>query len=183
MRNEGLPGCTSPDHVPISKEEKKMKTTMQRAAVVSLVIAGLTALNQSKTFQLHANPQACSASILLGGYGTATTGLINNSSNPNDFTIATFVPFAEAVRFVFDGRGKLSGSSSADFGGSNFPVSFTGTYSVKPDCTGSLTADIGGSLIHRDLVIVDGGKEVDFVSNDPGLVIAGSMKKQRPEED
>jgi hypothetical protein len=156
-----------------------MKNNMQRAAAVFLVIAGLTALNQSKTFQLHANPQACSASILLGGYGAGTTGLINNSSDPNDFTIGTFVPFAEAVRFVFDGGGKVSGSSTADFGGSSFPVTFSGTYSVKPNCTGSLAVNAGGSIIHRDLVIVDGGKEVDFVSTDPGLVIAGYMKKQR----
>lgn len=57
---------------------------------------------------------------------------------------------------------------------------FQGTYTVSPNCTGSLTVDAGSSgIIHRDLVIVDGGNEVEFVSTDPGLVIAGSMRKQR----
>ena len=78
------------------------------------------------------------------------------------------------------GHGNFSGSSTADFGGSAFPVAFTGTYTVNANCTGSLTADAGPSGInHRDLVIVDAGKEVEFVSTDPGLVIAGYMKKQR----
>jgi hypothetical protein len=58
-------------------------------------------------------------------------------------------------------------------------VTFTGTYTVKANCTGNLTADAGASgIIHRDLVIVDSGKEVEFVSTDPGVVIAGYMKKQ-----
>jgi hypothetical protein len=56
------------------------------------------------------------------------------------------------------------------------------THSVKPNCTGSLTADAGSNgFIHRDLVIVDSGKEVKFVSTDAGLVISGHMKKQHTE--
>jgi hypothetical protein len=157
-----------------------MKTNMQRTALVLLVIAGMVALNGTKGFTLHADSQVCTPAILRGGYGTGTTGLINSSSNVNnDVTIPTFVPFAEAVHFVFDGNGKFSGSSTADYGGIAFPVTFTGTYLVRPNCTGKLTADAGDNgIIHRDLVIVDSGKEVDFVSTDPGLVIAGSMKKQ-----
>ena len=57
---------------------------------------------------------------------------------------------------------------------------FTGAYAVNANCIGSLTVDAGPSgIVHRDLVIVDAGKEVDFVSTDPGVVIAGYMKKQR----
>ena len=156
-----------------------MKTNMQRAAVVLLMIAALTALTGSKAFRLHADSSACTNAILRGGYGAGTTGLINSSSNSNDVTIPTFVPFAEAVHFVFDGNGKFSGSSTADYGGTVFPVTFTGTYLVRPNCTGKLTADAGNNgIIHRNLVIVDSGREVEFVSTDAGLVIAGSMKKQ-----
>jgi hypothetical protein len=163
-------------------KEKTMKTSLQRAALVVFVIAGLVALNGSKSFRLHAASQVCTAAILQGGYGAGTTGLINSSSNSNDVTIPTFVPFAEAVHFVFDGHGKFSGTSTADYGGTIFPVTFTGTYSVKPNCTGRLIADAGDNgIIHRALVIVDGGQEVEFVSTDAGVVIAGYMKKQRSE--
>ena len=157
-----------------------MKTNMKRATTVLLVIAGLTALTGSKAFKLQANPPACTTAILQGGYGAGTSGLINSSGNPNDIRIRTFVPFAEAVYFAFDGHGHLSGSSTADYGGFIFPVTFTGTYTVNENCTGSLTVDAGSNgIVHRDLVIVDGGKEVEFVSTDPGIVIAGYMKKQR----
>jgi hypothetical protein len=161
------------------------KINVKRAGAVVLAIAGCLTLGRSKTLSLHAaESHGCTNAILRGGYGAGTTGLINNSSNPNDITIPTFVPFAEAVRFVFDGAGNLSGTSTADFGGSSFPVTFTGTYSVKPNCTGNLTVDAGANgIIHRDLVVVDGGREVEFVSTDSGLVIAGSMKKQRTDEE
>jgi hypothetical protein len=157
-----------------------MKTNLKRSATVLLVMAGLAALTGSNAIKLHANPQACTTAILRGGYGAGTTGLINTSGNPNDIRIRTFVPFAEAVYFLFDGNGNLSGSSTADFGGFVSPVTFTGTYTVNANCTGSLTVDAGANgIVHRDLVIVDAGKEVDFVSTDPGVVIAGYMKKQR----
>ena len=153
---------------------------LKRATTVLLVIAGLTALIGSKAWKLHATTPACSNAILRGGYGAGTTGLINISSNPNDIKIKTFVPFAEAVHFLFDGHGNLSGTSTADFGGFVSPVTFTGTYTVNGNCTGNLTVDAGASgIVHRDLVIVDAGREVEFVSTDPGVVIAGSMKKQR----
>jgi hypothetical protein len=156
-----------------------MKISMQHAPLVLVMITGLTALTGSKAFKLHADSSVCTNAILRGGYGAGTTGLINSSSNSNDVTIPTFVPFVEAVHFVFDGNGKFSGSSTADYGGTIFPVTFTGTYLVRPNCTGKLTADAGDNgIIHRDLVIVDSGKEVEFVSTDPGLAIAGYMRKQ-----
>ena len=157
-----------------------MKTYLKRATALLLVMAGLAALSGNKAFKLHANPQACSTAILEGGYGAGTTGLINTSGNPNDIRIRTFAPFAEAAHFLFDGHGNLSGSSTVDFAGFISPVTFTGTYTVNANCTGNLTVDAGSSgIVHRDLVIVDAGKEVEFVSTDPGVVIAGYMKKQR----
>ncbi len=148
-------------------------TTERFIAVVLSVASFLVATAGSM------RAEQCDESILKGGYGTATTGLINSSANPTDITIGTFVPFVEAVRFVFDGHGNISGFSTANYGGSSFPVTFTGIYSVKADCSGNMTINAGvNGIIHRDLIIVDDGKEVDFVSTDPGLSIAGSMKKQ-----
>jgi hypothetical protein len=157
-----------------------VKTNLKRAIALLLAIVGLAVLSGNKAFKLHANPQACSTTTLQGGYGAGTSGLINTSGNPNDIRIKTFAPFAEAAYFLFDGHGNLSGSSTVDFAGFISPVTFTGTYTVNANCTGSLTVDAGASgIVHRDLVIVDAGKEVEFVSTDPGVVIAGYMKKQR----
>ena len=160
------------------------RMNIKRAGTLVLVIASFVALGRSITLSLNAaESHRCSTALLRGGYGASTTGLINSSSNPNNITIPTFVPFAEVVHFISDGGGKISGSSTADFGGTSFPVTFRGTYSLKTNCTGNLTINAGANgIIHRDLVLVDGGREVEFVSTDPGLVIAGSMKKQLTEE-
>lgn len=159
------------------------KINVKSVCAVLLAMAGIITLSGTNVLKLHAqDSDVCTSSILRGGYGSGTTGLINNSSNPNDITLPTFVPFTEAVHFVFNGRGSVSGTSTADFGGTSFPVTFQGTYLVKPNCTGNMTINAGDNgIIHRDLVIVDGGKEVEFVDTDPGFAIAGSMKKQRAE--
>src|SRR5215469_4423770 len=123
--------------------------------------------------------QSCSLATLHGSYGSGTTGLINSSSDPNAITIGTFVPYAEVALFKFDGRGSFTATAQPDFGGQILPPNpATGTYTVNPsDCTGTMTINIsGGGSINRSLVIVDGGKDIEFVSTDPGLVIAGSIK-------
>ena len=123
--------------------------------------------------------QGCSTATLNGSYGSGTTGLINSSSSPN--TTGTFVPYAEAALFSFDGRGNVSAQAQPDFGGQILPlVTATGSYTVdRATCTGTMTLNLSnGGVIHRSLVIVQDGKDVEFVSTDLGLVIAGSMKKR-----
>ena len=154
-----------------------MKTYWKYLVVFLVVLAGLPAITGSKAFKLNASPPACGSAILRGGYGAGTSGLINTSVDPNALTVPTYVPFAEAAYFHFDGHGSLSGTSTADFGGLVSPVTFIGTYAVNPNCTGNLTVDAGANgTIHRDLVIVDAGNEVEFVSTDASVAIAGSMK-------
>ena len=123
----------------------------------------------------------CSLATLHGSYGSGTTGLINSSSDPNAITIGTFVPYAEVALFKFDGKGSLTATAQPDFGGQILPPNpATGSYTVdSPTCTGTMTINItGGGVINRSLVIVEGGRDIEFVSTDPGLVIAGSMKKR-----
>lgn len=124
---------------------------------------------------------SCSLATLHGSYGSGTTGLINSSSDPNAITIGTFVPYAEVASFKFDGKGSFTATAQPDFGGQiGPPTPATGSYTVDSSaCTGTMTINItGGGVINRSLVIVDGGRDIEFVSTDPGLVIAGSMKKR-----
>lgn len=156
-----------------------MKTILQIVVPVCFVLAGVAVLAGNESFRVHAKTPACRVAVLRGGYGAGTTGLINSSSNANDITIPSFVPFAEAAYFLFDGHGNLSGSSSVTFGGIVSAVTFTGSYTVNANCTGSMTVETSdGDSVHRNLIIVDDGKEVEFVSTDPGVVIAGYLKKQ-----
>lgn len=58
-------------------------------------------------------------------------------------------------------------------------MTFTGTYTVNADCTGSATINIeGGGELHRDIVVIDNGREVRALSTDPGTVVTVNLKKQ-----
>lgn len=149
--------------------------------ILTLSLVGRTSTPSVRAEDNDEN-RGCSLATLHGSYGSGTTGLINSSSDPNAITIGTFVPYAEAALFTFDGRGNLSGQAEPDFGGQIGPLgTATGNYTVDGvTCTGTMTINIsGGPVLHRSLVIVQDGRDIEFVSTDPGLVIAGSMKKQR----
>ena len=80
-------------------------------------------------------------------------------------------PFAIAGYDVFDGNGKVKGVASANFNGEvsrNEPVS--GTYTVKADCTGTLTFTDGSQI---DMFIAPDGSMFTFVHTNPELVGAG----------
>jgi hypothetical protein len=124
---------------------------------------------------------SCSLATLHGSYGSGTAGWINSSSDPNAITIGTFVPYAEVASFKFDGQGSFTATAQPDFGGQILPPNpATGTYTVDSStCSGTMTINIpGGGTINRSLVIVEGGRDIEFVSTDPGLVTAGSLKKR-----
>jgi hypothetical protein len=133
----------------------------------------LPAAKVSETFRTQAKSRRCKHAILRGGYGSGSTGLFQNTSND------PFLPFAEAAHFVFDGRGNLSGSTTLNSAGTVFAVKFAGTYTVNANCTRSYAIDAGEfGILHRDLLIVDDGKEVEFVETDAAVVLGGYMKKQ-----
>jgi hypothetical protein len=54
----------------------------------------------------HKLSHGCTLSTLRGPYGYSISGLINSSSNPNDVTIPTFIPFAEEAFFEFNSETK-----------------------------------------------------------------------------
>jgi hypothetical protein len=58
---------------------------------------------------------------------------------------------------VFDGNGKVRGVSSGNFGGLVFRKEpFTGTYTVKADCTSTVTYNSGD--VNDQFVAPDGSK-------------------------
>jgi hypothetical protein len=58
-------------------------------------------------------------------------------------------------------------------------VTFTGTYTVNANCTGSLvTTTPDGSITHHDLVIDDNKKEIRLMPTEPGFVAVCIYRKQ-----
>jgi len=76
------------------------------------------------------------------------------------------VPFAAVNYATYDGRGNYSGTQTRSNNGTVSRVTFEGTYTVNPDCTGKKTTrsyDQSGNLtntVDQDFVLVNDGKEL-----------------------
>ncbi len=80
------------------------------------------------------------------------------------------VPFATAGHEVYDSKGHVKGEYSGNFGGEiirNQPIS--GTYTVNPDCTGTVTYT---DRTRVDQFISSDGSEIAFVQTNPEFVAA-----------
>jgi len=95
----------------------------------------------------------CSNANLSGGYGYTVNG-----------TSASAQPYSLVGRFVADGKGGVTGSGVEAFDGVISRPTFTGTYVVNANCTGTanLTFNSGGSA-PLEFIIVDDGKTVDII--------------------
>src|SRR6266545_2740371 len=80
---------------------------------------------------VHAQ-NACDAGIFTGGYGYALAGSAYDVQN------ISYV-LASVGRIVSDGNGSFTGSDTFSYDGSIVQRKYTGTYTIKEDCTGSIT--------------------------------------------
>jgi len=126
---------------------------------------------------VHAHDQTCSVASLKGTYAYLRTGV--NS--------ALGGPVAEMGLDVFNGDGtrgiiRATGSSldgSYDWTDYSWP---NGSYTVYPDCTGSLLAADGTKA---NIIVPDGGKRFSVLSglNQTGKVVTGEAKRLEEEKD
>lgn len=116
----------------------------------------------------------CSNASINGDFGLTLTG-----------TIVGMGDVVAVGRVTADGQGNfVRGSFTQSLNGTISRMTFTGTYNVTADCMGSATINIeGGGERHRDIVVVDNGREVRAVSTDPGTVVTLNLKKQFSKDD
>jgi hypothetical protein len=111
---------------------------------------------------------------LHGAYIYAQDGFTISGATASQRT-----PFAQAGREIFKGDGTMSGIATANFNGAVVRVTYTGTYSVDADCTGSVTfTDNEGVVSHYDIAVEDGGTEFGFVQTDDGVVTAAFERRR-----
>ncbi len=111
----------------------------------------------------------CSNAFLNGTYAYSSHGFTEVTS---DISPTGFVPFAQTGLVVFDGHGAITSGtftySTTTANGGSFRGTFTGTYTVNGDCTGTALIDLGdGTLFHSDLV-VQGPRTHTAINTDPG---------------
>ena len=132
-----------------------------------LVVVGaaalLTPVGAGYAKDENASRAKCSEATLKGTYLFAQNGV---EIKGNDHR-----PFAIAGYDVFDGNGEVRGVSSGNFNGEVFRKDpFTGTYTVKANCTGTVAYRDGPQI---DVFIAPDGSKFAFVRTDSEFVGAG----------
>ena len=112
---------------------------------------------------------SCQSSDIGGNFGFRTGGTILNSG-----------PFTSIGTLYLDGDGNVTVSESRFSGGVSAQVASTGTITVSPDCTVtlSLAATADGSLATYRGILVNNLKELLLVRADEGTTVTGDMMVQ-----
>jgi hypothetical protein len=138
-------------------------------ALILLVVGAaalLTTVGAGYAKDENASSRAkCSVATLKGTYLFAQNGVeIKGNSEQRPFAIAGYD--------VFDGNGEVKGVASGNVNGEVFrKAPFTGTYTVKANCTGTVTfRGVGGATTHGDIFIAPDGSMFAFVGTDPESV-------------
>lgn len=132
---------------------------------------------------------ACDATTIAGNYGFRLNSLFAPTMTvPAFFPIGSFVPGDAVGRIVFDpGTAaippSISGSAAGNSGGILKISAFTGTYSVNPDCTGTVHRVFAdGEVRDYEIAVVQGGAEIEFAdtSGSPLPVVGEGVAKRAP---
>jgi hypothetical protein len=118
----------------------------------------------------------CSDATLTGSYAAKGTGFLPLGSDVKDRE----VPIAAVGVDIFDGAGSVSTGYTLAVGGVSTPgLTGTGTYTVNPDCTGSMSFTTGDAAgITSNLVIISNGTEFFEIFTSPASTVTGDAKKQ-----
>jgi hypothetical protein len=134
-----------------------------------LVIAGLIC---SAVLLPAAHAQQCSLTTVAGSYGYTFSGFVSPAAN-------LFVPAAAAGLLALDGHGNLTGTQTRVVASSPLDETFTGTYTVNPDCTGSLTLLVQPDTRTSTVKVVwtNTTKSISAVFTTPGFTLTGTATR------
>src|SRR5215472_18208344 len=146
-----------------------MKRVATLIIVVGMLVGGsVLALRLVSAPRVQAQ-NSCTSASFQGAFGYTFTGL----------TGVNALPFAAVGRSVADGQGNLAGLETDSSNGKIFQRTYTGTYKVNSDCTGSeVSYDNFGKTVKCDFVIVAGGKEIQVIETDTNTVVVGCLRHQ-----
>lgn len=113
--------------------------------------------------------QDCSNASLSGPYAYAAHGTVTVNSR----TITN----SEVGRFVFDGKGAITGVAAVTSTGTTVVGDFTGAYAVGSDCTVTGKTTFAGVTTDFDAVVVSGGSDFVFANRDGTSTLSGAGTK------
>ena len=107
-----------------------------------------------------AEARSCSMAATAGGYGFTLNGVVISPNGP--------VPIAAVGKAILDVSGNVNGTEARSVGGGYADETFTGTYAVSADCTGTTTLQFfeNGNLVRTSvlsLVVDNNEREIRMV--------------------
>jgi hypothetical protein len=146
------------------------RRSLWAAGVVLLLVAlaGVLAMGTVYAEDENASGAKCSEATLDGTYLFADEGFVIKDNEK--------VPFASSGYEVYDGKGHTKGVSTINLNGKvSSKETFSGTYTVKADCTGSSTYTDG---TRYDDYIAPDGSMLTYVQTKPSKwVLAGDEQQ------
>jgi hypothetical protein len=166
-----------------TKSQKRRTHMKCNIAPRMLVILFAATLVVSMAATAQAGDSACSLARAAGTYGTSDSG-----------TVIGIGPRAAVALLTFDAAGNFKGKVTASLNGAVTNTTASGTYTVNPDCTGTVSFsefDQSGNLVltaTAGLVWDDNMREVRFLFTSTALpdgtplatVIVGDARKLVP---
>jgi hypothetical protein len=126
-----------------------MRSHVKASAVALVTVAAFaSALWVAAGSASAADRGTCSLATIEGAYGSRQTGTLNGQ------------PVAQLNRVVSNGKGRFVGSGTVVVDGVVTTTSFTATYTVNPDCTGTFTSSSG---VTENLITKVDGSFVQFI--------------------
>ena len=143
--------------------------------LTGLLITGLTlypTLGQPASAKAEDDTANCTDHSARGTYGFALLG-----------TISSIGLVSTGGATTFDGEGNQFGRFTVTSTGSVDEFTFTGRYTVNPDCSGTATLNItpflfGHGVVHLNAVGTNNRTELKWLVTDPGIFLAGTLTKQ-----
>ena len=146
------------------------RRSLWAAGVVLLVVglAGVLAIGTGFAEDENASGAKCSEATLHGTYLFADDGFVIKDNEK--------VPFASSGYEVYDGNGHTKGVSTLNVNGKvTSKETFSGTYTVKGDCTGSSTYTDGTQY---DQFIDPDGSQLTFVQTKPSEWVTAGFEQR-----
>ena len=146
------------------------RRSLWAAGVVLLVVglAGVLAIGTGYAEDENASAPKCSEATLHGTYLFADDGFVIKDNEK--------VPFASSGYEVYDGNGHVKGVSTTNVNGKiTSKEPFSGTYTVKADCTGSSTYTDG---TRYDDYIAPDGSMLTYVQTKPSNLVSAGLEQR-----
>jgi hypothetical protein len=155
-----------------------MNTTAPFLTKKPLICIGALAVASILSFPLQASGSDrvhCSNETLKGNYGFTITGIRPATrGGPQVAVVGTALTTFHGDG-TFDQFDNINVDSTSDPYQPDRPG--TGTYTLNPDCSGSMTLTAGGVTLDLSIIVVDNGREVRTAVVTPNVIITSNGRK------